>query len=717
MLVSRTKHRAFRLSTLALAVAGVTAMPVMANAEAEEKIERIQVWSTAVKTSALYLQEQEIADKQADHVSDLLRSIPGIDVGGAHSLNQRITIRSMDDKDLKISIDGAAQNTYMYHHMGNLQIHADILKSVDIETGTNSVINGGLGGAVRFETKQARELLTGDEQFAMRLSAGAADNAGHNYSVTGFGLLSDDVDFLAYFNHVERDNYEVGGGKVLDQTGAEVEGTDGEVKGLKGEVSDALIKFGWNIGTSQRISLSYETYEDEGDYSYRPDMGLATDITFTNGLGVPLLWDTEFTRDTVTLSYDLTVDNTELKATAFSNISELSRDERGWLDANHPRFHGNAGLVTGEAKNSGFNVLAETIVENVFADEAHIFTYGIDYIKHDTDYQIDKVPSNESVRSDEQAKNLALFVQDRIELGRGFVVTPGVRYDDYEIDAKVVENDFSELSLALALEYQVSEGLLIKLSSTELFKGPEIGEVFVGAGLNDSENPELSAETGLNTELSVAYQYRLSDDTDINLGVTFFDTELDNYIYDNATKPDAQSPWDTWKDNVGDMKLDGFEAYMGFSIEQFSAQFTYAKSDSELSANAQYSALEGFQLERTQGDSITAELSYYMVDYNLNLGWEMQVLDDVAAGNFLGGASIDNSKSGYTVHDFVAHWQPEAVEDLHLRLSIENAFDEFYASQSSKTGVTGHPLAGELGLFLMDYEPGRNIKASISYQF
>ena len=28
---------------------------------------------------------------QADHISDLLRDLPGVDVGGAHSLNQRIT--------------------------------------------------------------------------------------------------------------------------------------------------------------------------------------------------------------------------------------------------------------------------------------------------------------------------------------------------------------------------------------------------------------------------------------------------------------------------------------------------------------------------------------------------------------------------------------------------------------------------------------------------
>ncbi|MGB1299485.1 MAG: TonB-dependent receptor plug domain-containing protein, partial [Psychrobium sp.] len=290
----------FGYSSVALAVAASLLTPqAFAQEKTKDKdIEVISVWSTQVKASSMYLKGQDIADKQADHISDLLRVIPGVDVGGAHSLNQRITIRSMGDKDLNISIDGAKQNTYMYHHMGNLQIHADILKSVDIDIGTNSVINGGLGGAVRFETKQARELLKQGQTTGGRVQFSSGNNSGSNYSATGYGLLSDSVDFLAYYNKVDRDNYDVGGGKIKDKNGNVIAGTDGTVRGLEGELSDVLIKFGWELDANQRLQLSYETYSDEGDYSYRPDMGLATDLAITNALKVPLLWPTEFTRDT-----------------------------------------------------------------------------------------------------------------------------------------------------------------------------------------------------------------------------------------------------------------------------------------------------------------------------------------------------------------------------------------------------------------------------------
>lgn len=158
---------------------------------APDEVEEVVIWGTQVKASSLGLDENAIAIRQVDHSSDLLRTIPGVDVGGAHSLNQGITIRTLDDRDLRISIDGANQNTYMYHHMGNLQIHADILKAVEIDVGRNSVVDGGLGGSVRFETRDASDLLRTGQRFGARLHAAVADNGSNGFSITGYGQLTD----------------------------------------------------------------------------------------------------------------------------------------------------------------------------------------------------------------------------------------------------------------------------------------------------------------------------------------------------------------------------------------------------------------------------------------------------------------------------------------------------------------------------------------------
>ncbi len=706
----------FSQSAVALAVSSICFSPqVMANEVDEDlaAIEQISVWSTQVKTSSLYLKGEDIANKQADHLSDLLRTIAGVDVGGAHSLNQRITIRSMDDKDLNISIDGAAQNTYMYHHMGNLQIHSDILKSVDIDLGTNSVINGGLGGSVRFETKEAAELLKQDQKFGGRIHASTGNNSGRNYSVTGYGLLTDNLDVLAYYNVVNRDDYEVGGSQIKDSEGNEIAGTDGTVKGLEGELDDMLVKLGWDLNENQRLSLSYESYTDQGDYSYRPDMGLATDIAITNSLKVPLLWPTEFTRETFTLNYALNWgDASELTATAFSNISELQRDESGWLQ--NPDYADWAGKVKGEAKNSGLNILAQTSIDGLITDlDQHDFIYGIDHTIHHTDYQANYVSGNTDI-SDEKITSTALFIQDRIALGYGFTVIPGVRYVSYEIDSKVVNDTYKDTAFALAAEYQVNDSLLFKASTTEIFKGPEIGEVFTGAGLRDKENQNIDAERGRNSELAFAYQTPIFGDDTFSLGATVFNTKINDYIYDIAAVPNG-GPRDSWKDNIGDMEIDGVEAYLGYEKGALNAQISFSSADSELDAFSDYGSLDGARLDRKQGDTLSGHVRYFIEHINVALNWEVLNVDKLEAGLDLDGASLDNAKQGYTVHNISARWEPNMLEGMALLVGVDNMFDEYYSSQSSRTGVSFHPRFGDL--FLTDYEPGRNIKASVSYQF
>lgn len=690
---------ALRLSALA---AAVCAANTFAQEGRDQSIEETVVWGTQVRASSVSLGEDEIAIRQADHLSDLLRVVPGVDVGGAHSLNQRITIRSLGDRNLRISIDGANQNTYMYHHMGNLQIHSNILRSVDIDVGTNSVVDGGLGGAVRFETKDAADFL-GDSGrgYGAALASTYADNNYYSYSLTGYAQVSDSVDVLAYYHYLDKDNYEVGGGRIEDQNGNEIPGTKGEVEGQDGEIDNMLFKLGWNFAPGQRLQLSYEGYQDEGDYSYRPDMGLATDIAIGDSLGLPLTYDTEFSRDTLVLKYDLEWGaGSSLSASLYANESELKRDERA-ISAIWPE---DPSFVEGRAENSGLNVLAYSPLG---AD--HHLTYGVDIIDWETAYR----PDGEKL-SGEEATSSALFLQDRYELGAAFALIGGLRYEYYEIDGITVDDDYDALNAALAAEWSPLSSLVLKLSTTQFFQGPELAEVFIGAGYYDTPNPDIDAQGGYNSEFSVAYEESFAGLGRISGGFTLFQTRIEDYIYEYATAP-ADIGASYWKDNVGDMQIDGIEAYAGYALGAFSALLTYSTSESDLDASTGYADLDGARIDREQGDTFSLLLDYAIPEWGLSFHWDSLWVDDLGAGEDLDGPTLDNSKEGYDVHNISARWSSRDIAGLSLTLGVDNVFDEYYSSQSSRTGISVHPRFGELQL--TDYEPGRNVKATLAYQF
>ena len=218
-------------------LSSLTALILMANnlnAQETTQLEEVSVWETQVVSSSLNLGENAIETKQADHLSDLLRDLPGVDVGGTHSINNRINIRGLQDENLDITLDGAkVQNANMFHHIGNLLINPDILKKADIQVGTNSVVNGSLGGSVAFETKDGKDMLDAGKDFGARISSTYNSNDSIGGSITGYGKVSQNTDFLVYHNYLNKNDWK-------DGAGLETFGSDGEVQ-------NTLVKLGHNL--------------------------------------------------------------------------------------------------------------------------------------------------------------------------------------------------------------------------------------------------------------------------------------------------------------------------------------------------------------------------------------------------------------------------------------------------------------------------------------
>ena len=197
-----------RLSVLSIGVA-TALFSQMANAAEAMPSTTLQTITVTANTSvrenvqedSVYIDNYTPA-AQASHLSDFLDVIPGVEVGGTSTVNQRIRVRGLDDTNLKVTVDGARQEGALFYHMGDVTLDPDLLKQAEVAVGNNSVTlgNDALGGAVAFETVDAADLLKPGQKIGAKLKAGYASNNDELLtSATVYGAPTDNIDLLAYY--------------------------------------------------------------------------------------------------------------------------------------------------------------------------------------------------------------------------------------------------------------------------------------------------------------------------------------------------------------------------------------------------------------------------------------------------------------------------------------------------------------------------------------
>lgn len=637
---------------------------ITANVYANEttQLDEVDVWETQVVSSSLNLGENSIEKKQADHLSDLLRDLPGVEVGGVHSINNRINMRGLQDEDLEITLDGAKiQNARMFHHIGNLLINPDILKKADIQVGTNSVVNGGLGGSIAFETKDGVDLLKDGQNFGGRISTTYNSNDSLSGSLAVYGKVTEKLNFLVYHNYINKNNFEYPSGE--------------KSYGVDGEQSDTLLKASYDIDDYQTISLSYDKLTDEGDYLPRPNFSATANEALN---GAKLTYPTEYTRETITLKHKLDLgEKLFLDTTAYSNENQLTRDEsvglRGYLD----------GTVT----NKGINSKAQSNFE--IAKIYNTLTYGVEYDEQESKVLINSATYGE----DEKAKTLALYVENTIDFDNGLTITPGVRYTDYELDGVYGKYDDNKFTYGLAAEYAVNDNFTLHASGTTLYKGVPMLEVLNTERTAITARGDLKAETGSNKEIGLRYTNDNVLGADkFGFSIKYFKTDINNHI-------------ETWDGrtaviyNNGNVDIEGVETNLKYIKGKLTTSLGYSKSHvsySETSADSPYS----------QGDKLTLGLDYD-VSKGLGLSWNSIF---VAKNDDIGTLSGVDYKAGYSVHNASLKYIPSSFKDLTVVAGIDNIFDKQYINHTSSNGVAR-------GTFLGDYEAGRNFKVTLAYKF
>ena len=653
---------------------------VCANAASESVLSGVEVTSSS---GGYGVDDIKISTRNAGLAKDVMRDIPGVYVGGTNGMNQKIYMRGVSDRGLNITIDGAKQNGNTFHHNADLLIDPDLIKAIDVEVGSRSVVNGSgaLGGSVAFKTVDARDLLESGEKIGAKIKTGyASNNSEFSQGLMLFTAPVEGLDFIAAINH-----------KGYDY------GKSGNKRQIGGDGNDLsyLLKLGYSFLDAHRISISREHNEFKGMYPMRAEFG----SWYTGRFPVD---NRKYERDTTTLKYEYKPsDLLNLEVTAYN--TEHKKDDPV--------------LKILGVKTNGINAKAKSVVETGALMQT--FRYGAEF------YQSKNFNKPDN-HYPEKVNNYSIYAEDALNFS-SLTVTPGIRYTHHELksydglagNVKSYTYKFNEFTPALALDYEILKGLHAFASYARVFRGPDVMEsMYASRAENFEANKDLKATTGNSYETGLKYHGDINEASSYSLSAKYFMTKYKNLIVDNGSYVTGTPPNEITiyrRINAGGADISGVELLARLNLDALSlaASYTHQKvkyKDRVAKPNGSYytSNIIGY---RDQGDKYTFNAEYAFSRIDTLIGYNLIYF---ASKNTISAGDNENVKiPSYAVSDIYATYAPSSgkFKGLEINAGIYNLFNKAYASQSQRTAnYTGDPN-------YVDWEPGRNFKVNVSYKF
>lgn len=654
--------------------------------EETKSIERVAVVGAATNLS---ITAEDIEQFQANDLADVFRESPSVSVGGSVGVAQKIFIRGLEDAYLNVTVDGAQQTSTLFHHIGRVTLDPDLLKQIDVQAGAGEATSGpgAIGGSIRFKTKDAQDLLRGDEQFGGRVKASYFSNEGTRYSGSLYGKLSDSWGLLGYYSTVDRDNFEDGDGN--------------EVLGTAADQDLVFLKASGYIADNQYLSISAEQRDEEGEFSARPNWVVLE--------GAPL-YPSEAERDTYVANYRF--DHGALvflEATAYQTSSS---------------FRGGRFDFLSDIDTYGFDIRNTSDISN------HVFTYGIDYRKD----EVESGPGVGPVQNAEEGSVMGIYAQAHSNITPELLLSYGVRYDDFDFQQQILIDDYygtpvtdepsglddNELSFNVGLEYQLTEAWTLGLGYAEAARGKQIGDGFtLDEYLYDGEDVPVVAsdvvpETVTNIEASIEYSAN-----NLNARLSAYESTINDVLFSGYQGNSVFN-------NIGDLESSGVEFNLAYRWDSVDVYFGFSSVDVELMPreglySVPYNSIDinGYEfvgLGNSRGDTWVLGADY-TVTADISVGFNITMVDDInidtlhqALENGWTDSLYSLNKADYTLVDIYGEW--EVTNDLRLNLAVTNLFDEAYIDHSS-VGDYSEVFPSVIG----PQEAGRDIRLSVTYDF
>ncbi|GGY22470.1 TonB-dependent hemoglobin/transferrin/lactoferrin family receptor [Paludibacterium paludis] len=720
-----------RLKTLLLLCAA--AWPV-SQAAAETQLPAVEVRGSRVPTPGKSeISAADIERQQATSVPQLLDTLPGVDLSGSmRPGGQSLNIWGFGAvEDVKVILDGAPKGFEKYRQ-GSVFIEPELIRRIEVDKGPHSSLysnNGGFGGTVRIETKDAADLLMPGESFGALLKSGYHSNDKETSgSASVYGASNDRrFDILA--------------SGTLRRSG-NLRRTNGqEYRYSRNHNDAALLKTSWRQGDS-RFTLSLIENRGEGWSPFdakRGEIPTPTDAEIARygedeAWRRKVLWrDTDDSTLSATWRY-APVDRPWLNLTVrWTDARTRQHDKRpDSVTAGFPSTGGNESWTTYRDRQ------AEIINEAAFAtgELNHVLTTGVQW--HDNRRDTMMFTKQYATSANHhygwmqpyympsgRQETLGGFVQESLTRG-ATTLTGAARFD--QVTTHGVPNlapaynnpagghDYrptrhSGWSPRLGAIWRATSRLSFYADVSKTWRAPLIDETYEvqSAGTSapaTSRSLKKERITAWRAGLLVSADSVLSESDRLSFAATLFRNDVHNNIekrFGVMVEPgSAKPPRLSFYRNLPGYRTEGVELESSWDSRSAFAGISLSWMRGKHHGTIRNPWGQDAPVMDVAPAKMLATLGAKWPVYGLSAGWQGRFVaaQDEVPGNVEDAAAYQYPKSkGYALHGLFAQWQGRgALKRYAAGLAIDNLFNRDYTPYLAE-GV---------------YAPGRNIKLSLS---
>lgn len=640
---------------------------------------------TDTATPVTVVDEEEIEDRQAGTIAELIDSVPGVSlVNGSTPQGSGINIRGYGangtfgtDQKVAIQVDGASVSAEEIYRVGT-QLFTDpaLFSSVEVIRGTVGSFaygSGIVGGVVRLETKNASDFTDGAGDAAVRQTL--------QYNSNGEGLSSSTI--LAW---QPTDNLELLANYTMRRQNNQTDGAGDEIGASAFDLPTWMIKARYSFGASKEQSLTfsytdttgsdrdvpYDTFQTTGGSFGNVDRDTKSRTASMQYAYNPI--DNDLIDLTVTLSYaDQQIDQ---EYVAGSSICEITPVVCAGFLRGAPFPVGGFDVVNADHRyeTTKLNVSNTSYFSTGIVD--HELLAGVELIRKER-LDADSAPGGTDVRT-------AIFVVDEMRIGDAWTITPALRYEMSRIDGSTAPNDASYDNRALmggiSARYAVNENFAVFGSAAYTENLPII---------DDLGNPTFMEQSEKSRTFELGFSYDALDAFAAGDSFAFKANVYKTSLWDVTSYFGRES-----------VESNGIELEASYTLENG----FYLDANANIVNGTEYRAGgASYDWANQPADSLRLTLGKKFGD-DLDLSWEAVANREftyTSAGQF-GGPDTTTTVESFVTHNLRATYTPQAgiFDETEIRFGIENVFDDDYRPHLSTRNA-----------------PGRNFKVTIAKTF